>query len=187
MCCNSWGHKESDTTERLNNSGAMQGGCFFVCTTCFGKTSFVDFSDPHQIPCYLLPCAYSACSLACLPVMYLSNTNPACLDWNGFSLCFWLIFEKKRKCICFLNPYFLSVKLFPVFFSYFIIRKFSRKQPLLCFKKNKINSLRLKGRYEGKSFSMIYLSYPYYVSSFPGGSDGKASVCNVGDPGSIPG
>ena len=23
--------------------------------------------------------------------------------------------------------------------------------------------------------------------SFPGGSDGKASVCNAGDPGSIPG
>ena len=24
-------------------------------------------------------------------------------------------------------------------------------------------------------------------TDFPGGSDGKASVCNVGDPGSIPG
>ena len=26
-----------------------------------------------------------------------------------------------------------------------------------------------------------------YICGFPGGSDGKASVCNVGDPGSIPG
>ena len=26
-----------------------------------------------------------------------------------------------------------------------------------------------------------------YVYEFPGGSDGKASVCNAGDPGSIPG
>ena len=25
------------------------------------------------------------------------------------------------------------------------------------------------------------------LSVFPGGSDGKASACNVGDPGSIPG
>ena len=32
--------------------------------------------------------------------------------------------------------------------------------------------------------------YPYAVilrRGFPGGSDGKASACNVGDPGSIPG
>ena len=30
--------------------------------------------------------------------------------------------------------------------------------------------------------------YPtlYHVWSFPGGSDGKASACNAGDPGSIP-
>ena len=26
-----------------------------------------------------------------------------------------------------------------------------------------------------------------YILGFPGGSEGKASVCNVGDPGSIPG
>ena len=26
-----------------------------------------------------------------------------------------------------------------------------------------------------------------YRGGFPGGSDGKASACNVGDPGSIPG
>ena len=26
-----------------------------------------------------------------------------------------------------------------------------------------------------------------YEKGFPGGSDGKASACNVGDPGSIPG
>ena len=28
---------------------------------------------------------------------------------------------------------------------------------------------------------------PQKCSSFPGGSDGKASACNAGDPGSIPG
>ena len=27
----------------------------------------------------------------------------------------------------------------------------------------------------------------HFCQSFPGGSDGKASACNVGDPGSIPG
>ena len=26
-----------------------------------------------------------------------------------------------------------------------------------------------------------------YIKGFPGGSDGKESACNVGDPGSIPG
>ena len=26
-----------------------------------------------------------------------------------------------------------------------------------------------------------------YIRGFPGGSDGKASACSVGDPGSIPG
>ena len=32
-------------------------------------------------------------------------------------------------------------------------------------------------------------SYNYLISSrgFPGGSDGKESTCNAGDPGSIPG
>ena len=28
---------------------------------------------------------------------------------------------------------------------------------------------------------------PYIFEGFPGGSDGKASACNAGDPGSIPG
>ena len=27
----------------------------------------------------------------------------------------------------------------------------------------------------------------WYASGFPGGSDGKESACNAGDPGSIPG
>ena len=35
---------------------------------------------------------------------------------------------------------------------------------------------------QGKEITMRYSH-----GSFPGGSDGKASVCNVGDPGSIPG
>ena len=29
--------------------------------------------------------------------------------------------------------------------------------------------------------------FTLYIKGFPGGSDGKASACNVGDPGSIPG
>ena len=29
--------------------------------------------------------------------------------------------------------------------------------------------------------------YPFGIDCFPGGSDGKASGCNVGDPGSIRG
>ena len=32
-----------------------------------------------------------------------------------------------------------------------------------------------------------FLRYVNICGGFPGGSDGKASVCNVGDPGSIPG
>ena len=32
-----------------------------------------------------------------------------------------------------------------------------------------------------------YLTYMQSPSGFPGGSDGKASACNAGDPGSIPG
>ena len=31
------------------------------------------------------------------------------------------------------------------------------------------------------------MSMNYISLSFPGGSDGKASACNAGDPGSIPG
>ena len=43
---------------------------------------------------------------------------------------------------------------------------------------------------------MVQLSHPYMATGktialtvwcFPGGSDGKASACNVEDPGSIPG
>ena len=43
---------------------------------------------------------------------------------------------------------------------------------------------------------MVQLSHPYMTTGktialtlwgFPGGSDGKASACNVEDPGSIPG
>ena len=33
---------------------------------------------------------------------------------------------------------------------------------------------------------MIYNIYIIYNSGFPGGSDGKASACNAGDPRSIP-
>ena len=32
----------------------------------------------------------------------------------------------------------------------------------------------------------MFLSYILLFSGFPSGSDGKASVCNTGDPGSIP-
>ena len=33
----------------------------------------------------------------------------------------------------------------------------------------------------------IYIYIYIYIRGFPSGSDGKASACNVGDPGSIPG
>ena len=33
---------------------------------------------------------------------------------------------------------------------------------------------------------MCHLTYANVLHGFPGGSDGKASACNVGDPGSIP-
>ena len=33
----------------------------------------------------------------------------------------------------------------------------------------------------------IYTHIYTYIWNFPGGSDGKASACNAGDPGSIPG
>ena len=32
-----------------------------------------------------------------------------------------------------------------------------------------------------------YIHMNVYIWGFPGGSDGKESACNVGDPGSIPG
>ena len=31
------------------------------------------------------------------------------------------------------------------------------------------------------------VNWIYIMGGFPGGSDGKASACNAGDPGSIPG
>ena len=34
---------------------------------------------------------------------------------------------------------------------------------------------------------VIFVVYLVTLGSFPGGSDGKAYTCNVGDPGSIPG
>ena len=34
---------------------------------------------------------------------------------------------------------------------------------------------------------MRKLWYGHIIEGFPGGSDGKASACNAGDPGSIPG
>ena len=33
----------------------------------------------------------------------------------------------------------------------------------------------------------LYLKVNFVILGFPGGSDGKVSVCNAGDPGSIPG
>ena len=37
------------------------------------------------------------------------------------------------------------------------------------------------------NFSNVVLMFILGVMGFPGGSDGKESACNVGDPGSIPG
>ena len=37
------------------------------------------------------------------------------------------------------------------------------------------------------STSTAIVSHLGYIGGFPGGSDGKASACNAGDPGSIPG
>ena len=36
-------------------------------------------------------------------------------------------------------------------------------------------------------YAWVYLSFPGGISDFPGGSDGKTSAYNVGNPGSIPG
>ena len=33
----------------------------------------------------------------------------------------------------------------------------------------------------------FFQGVPSYILGFPGGSDGKESACDVGDPGSIPG
>jgi len=37
------------------------------------------------------------------------------------------------------------------------------------------------------NFSSVVLMFRLGIMGFPGGSDGKESACNVGDPGSIPG
>ena len=50
-----------------------------------------------------------------------------------------------------------------------------------CAKKNK------KSRTLFILFSTYYLLNTYHLLGFPGGSNGKASVCNAGDLGSIPG
>ena len=50
-----------------------------------------------------------------------------------------------------------------------------------CAKKNK------KSRTLFILFSTYYLLNTYHLLGFPGGSDGKASVCNAGDLGLIPG
>ena len=39
----------------------------------------------------------------------------------------------------------------------------------------------------GKVMSLLFNMLSRLVHSFPGGSEGKASACNAGDPGSIPG
>ena len=49
---------------------------------------------------------------------------------------------------------------------------------------NKINSLELN---KPKSLTNVILSDPSVKKGFPGGSDGKESSCNAGDPGLIPG
>ena len=40
---------------------------------------------------------------------------------------------------------------------------------------------------EGTKKTQTLSGYTFFPSYFPGGSYGKASVCNAGDPGSIPG
>ena len=42
-------------------------------------------------------------------------------------------------------------------------------------------------RKKGQKSILLKLESPIFVWDFPGGSDGKASSYNVGDPGSIPG
>ena len=39
----------------------------------------------------------------------------------------------------------------------------------------------------GKVISLVFDTLSRFVMGFPGGADGKASACNVGDPGLIPG
>ena len=35
--------------------------------------------------------------------------------------------------------------------------------------------------------AVIYVRISFLVKGFPGGSDGKVSACDAGDPGSVPG
>ena len=54
----------------------------------------------------------------------------------------------------------------------------SVKKYIFCLKENKFQII-------SYSFSSSYMVH--FLKDFPGGSDGKASACNVEDPGSIPG
>ena len=51
----------------------------------------------------------------------------------------------------------------------------------------KLSVLSLKADYNGISIGVCECSGPSACVDFPGGSDGKASVYNAGDLGSIPG
>ena len=44
-----------------------------------------------------------------------------------------------------------------------------------------------RGSSPPKDRTCVSLAGGFFTTSFPGGSDGKASACNAGDPGSIPG
>ena len=160
VCCHSRGHRVR------HDWGTKQQQCcagrllLFVHHLLW-KTSLPGFlwSTADTMATYC-PCAYSACTPARLPVMYLRITKPACPDWNGFSLFSLLLvtfWEEKNMYLLF-YPYFLSVKHFLVFFHISLLESFVENSH--CFKKSKINSLRLKGKYERKSFSVVYLSYP---------------------------
>ena len=46
---------------------------------------------------------------------------------------------------------------------------------------------RVAKRWTGLSMSKVNIEAIYKLWAFPGGSDGKESVCSAGDPGSIPG
>ena len=51
-----------------------------------------------------------------------------------------------------------------------------------------VNKYFIKPLLESQLWSIWYIIYTLSCSGrFPGGSDGKASACNTGDPGSIPG
>ena len=40
---------------------------------------------------------------------------------------------------------------------------------------------------KGSAFFFLFFNFLRYLLGFPGGSDGKESACNTGDPGLIPG